>query len=131
MHKIQCIKYNAYNTMHIIQCTACNAYNTMHRIECTAYKGYHKIQGVRLIVDSTTISNLFYNLQSAPKSTIYNLGKIRLKSTILPKSQKCSLQIYKILARKKYSLQGFFSRIYSLQCTAYNEYNKMHRLQCI
>ena len=28
---------------------------------------------VRLIVDSTTISNLFYNLQSAPKSTIYNL----------------------------------------------------------
>ena len=52
-------------------------------------------EGVCLIVDSTTISNLFYNLQSAPKSTIYNLGKIRLKSTILPKSQNSNLQIYK------------------------------------
>ena len=30
-------------------------------------------EGVRLIVDSTTISNLFSNLQSAPKSTIYNI----------------------------------------------------------
>ena len=30
-------------------------------------------EGVRLIVDSTTIPNLFYNLQSAPKSTIYNI----------------------------------------------------------
>ena len=29
--------------------------------------------GVFLIVDSTTISNLFYNLQSAPKSTIFNI----------------------------------------------------------
>ena len=35
-------------------------------------------EGVYLIVDSTTISNLFYNLQSDPKSTIYgqNLAKI-------------------------------------------------------
>ena len=30
-------------------------------------------EGVRLIVDSTTISNLFYNLHFAPKSTIYKI----------------------------------------------------------
>ena len=73
-------------------------------------------EGVCLIVDSTTISNLFSNLQSAPKSTIYNIQvKYGHNLQFLLKSQTCSLQIYKILARKKCCLQGFFIQIYSLR----------------
>ena len=73
-------------------------------------------EGVRLIVDSTTISNLFSNIQSAPKSTIYNIQvKFCYNLQFLLKSQKCSLQIYKILARIKCCLQGFLIQIYSLR----------------
>ena len=63
-------------------------------------------------------NNLEFILQSTIVPQIYNLqytGKTWLKSTIFAQKQKCSLQIYKILARKICSLQGFFSRIYSLQ----------------
>ena len=60
---------------------------------------------------STTIFNLFYNLQTILKSTIYNLqntDKIWLRSTNFaqkPKKHSTNLQDF---GQKKCSLQGFF-----------------------
>ena len=47
-------------------------------------------RGVCLIIDSTTISNLFYNVQSAPKSTIY-----RQKAKIYNFCSKAKSAVYK------------------------------------
>jgi hypothetical protein len=50
MHRIQCIEYNAYNTMYRIQDNAYNAihvynvYNTMQRIQWREYNTYNTIQ---------------------------------------------------------------------------------------
>ena len=72
-------------------------------------------EGVSLIVDSTTISNLFYNLHFAPKSTIYNIQAQFGYNLQFFSNPKISKKIYKILARRKCELQGFFRRIYSIR----------------
>ena len=62
-------------------------------------------EGVCLIVDSTTISILFYNLQGFFRQNL---------QVLLPKKNP----VYKstrFWPEKKYNLQGFFSRIYSLR----------------
>ena len=68
---------------------------------------------VRILVDSTKNQSYstIYNL-----SQIYNIeAKLGQNLRFLPKSKKNSLQIYKILARQKWGIQLFFSRIYSLR----------------
>ena len=74
---------------------------------------------------SNWFSIIYYYLHQAHQCAdntecpkIYNLqytDNIFLKFTILLQSQKCSLQIYKVLARKKCGLQDIFNRINSLQ----------------
>ena len=56
MHILQCIEYNAQNTMQIIQCTDYNECNTMHLIQCIEYRAQttmHRIQFIEYNAQNT------------------------------------------------------------------------------